>query len=171
MDLLFCSSIAPAAGQKGHTGKTLGAGGVRQVRRRLRARQRCVTVCVAPAACPVRCVARFDLIRQTMTMLDQGYCDIEGNRCTVGPKGFGTITIIDGNDNGSIEFPMEYTWNSCLDEHHTVTGNPDYCGEPCYAVPLTQPRGAPWPPAMMVRAACSHPADGEKDVLFCRPDT
>ena len=71
----------------------------------------------------------FALLHATVQMLDQGYCDIEGNRCTVGPKGFGTITIIDQNDTGSQEFPMEYTWNSCLDEHHTVTGDPDYCGE------------------------------------------
>ena len=72
----------------------------------------------------------FALVRATTQML-KGYCDVEGNRCTVGPKGFGTITIIDENDNGSIEYPMEYTWNSCLDEHHTKTGDPDYCGESC----------------------------------------
>ena len=40
---------------------------------------------------------------------------------------FATVTIVDGNDNGSQEFPMDYTWNTCLDEHHTVTGDPDYC--------------------------------------------
>ena len=80
----------------------------------------------------VACVAagRFDLVRQAVQMLDSGYCDIEGGRCTVGPKGFGTVTIVDGNDNGSQEFPMDYTWNTCLDEHHTVTGDPDYCGAP-----------------------------------------
>jgi len=85
----------------------------------------CVLLCVA-------CVAagRFDLVRQAVQMLDSGYCDIEGGRCTVGPKGFGTVTIVDGNDNGSQEFPMDYTWNTCLDEHHTVTGDPDYCGAP-----------------------------------------
>ena len=48
----------------------------------------------------------FGLLRSTVQMLDQGFCDIEGGRCTVGPKGFGTVTLIDGNDNGSQEFPM-----------------------------------------------------------------
>ena len=88
----------------------------------------------------------FALVRATTQML-KGYCDIEGNRCTVGPKGFGTITIIDENDNGSIEYPMEYTWNSCLDEHHTKTGDPDYCGESyCSAC---CPRRFPPPPASL----------------------
>lgn len=69
----------------------------------------------------------FGLLRSTVQMLDQGFCDIEGGRCTVGPKGFGTVTLIDGNDNGSQEFPMvsvdfvlrirggsSAQWRSCL---------------------------------------------------------
>ena len=58
----------------------------------------------------VRVCRMFGLLRSTVQMLDgtlnQGFCDIEGNRCTVGPKGFGTVTLIDGNDTGSQEFPM-----------------------------------------------------------------
>jgi len=69
----------------------------------------------------------FGIVRAAVQMLDQGYCDIDGARCTVGPKGYGTITVIDSNDTGSQEIPMEFTWNSCLDEHHTIAGDPDYC--------------------------------------------
>jgi len=43
------------------------------------------------------CVAlqMFGLVRSAVQMLDQGFCDVDGARCTVGPKGYGKITIID----------------------------------------------------------------------------
>ena len=58
----------------------------------------------------------FNTVRQ---MLEAGkpYCDVDGDRCTVAPKGFGTITVDDVHSSGAQERPSSYTWNSCLDEH------------------------------------------------------
>ena len=71
----------------------------------------------------------FNTLRGVRQMLEAGkpYCDVDGNRCTVASKGFGTITVDDVHSSGAQESPSSYTWNSCLDEHHVKAGDPDYC--------------------------------------------